>query len=900
MLSFDVQRLAAKCGALSGSDAEDFHPLICHMADVAAVALALWDEALSGPVRKLIADGMGLPEPEARLWAAFVAGLHDMGKASKPFQAKLWGCAERLAGTGLSTADIRDAAKLDRDAGYHGTVSAVQLRPLFKGMGVSEALAWRLALVAGGHHGIFPNPGRGQGEGQSIREATPAEGAPWQRVRRELFMELRAVLGITSTPTGSLPNASAMALAGLVTVADWIGSNTDFFPYSPGRASDPAGYFEQVARRAASEALARLHWLAFREPTPRGFGELFELTPRPLQRVADDLRARPGLRLAIVEAPMGEGKTEAALLLAHHWNVQGARGAYVALPTQATANQLHRRVTQFLERIFPGANINLMLVHGGTLLQDDAPFLPANVDDGEGPGAVAAGEWFLPRKRSLLAPFGVGTVDQALMAVLQVKHVFVRLSGLAGKAVVIDEVHAYDTYMTGLLERLLEWLGALESPVVMLSATLPTQRREALARAYLRGMVSEAAMDAGGVPGSAYPRVTIVDSDGVAVRHFDASAENTRSLGIDLIKDDLDEVRLLLGRELEHGGCAVVICNTVARAQETYRAMKAEFGDSETGLFHARFVFDDRDRIEGDCLAKFGPRKDNPKRPDRYVLVATQVVEQSLDLDFDVMVTDLAPLDLLLQRSGRLQRHQRGERRHPPTLHIRMPALDAEGLPVFDRGATAVYDEHILLRTWWALQGRERIEIPGDVQGLIDAVYEEGEAVPEGVDGALAKRWRETWAAMGRKRAEERREAHNRRIRTPVDEAWLEDFQKDPVEEDNPDLHPALQAVTRLAGPSVDVVLLRHGDMLPIQGERPSRREVRKYLRSAVNISRRDLVRILARESVPSDWLDSPSLRRHRLLVLDEESEAAIPGFTIRYDPQLGLEVEATGSEGTE
>lgn len=463
MFQVGTQQLAAKFRT-KGEGPSEYHPLACHLADVAAVALALWDECLPSAAKRELVAGLGLPEDEARRWVAFLAGLHDLGKASRPFQAKYdKDHAIRLAGTGLDASTMADPG--------HGIVIAAQLPSLLEVRGISGRLANRIGVVLGGHHGAFPLLGGGQGRGLDIGEERPAVRERWEAARQQLFDQLAVVLGLGAPPTGALGNAAVMILGGFVSIADWIGSMDEegFFEYRPDGANDLPAYFEH-AKTVADKALVTLKWKAYPEPKRRTFEEANNnRSPRPLQLKADELR-KPGDTppFIVIEAPMGEGKTEAALHVLEGWAADGkARGFYLALPTQATANQMHGRVVDFLRNAFTvpiaeGEDVNLVLAHGGAWLRDPER-LPKGVydDDGPRPGAVGAGEWFLNRKRSLLAPYGVGTIDQALMAVLQVKHVFVRLYGLAGKAVVIDEVHAYDTYMSGLLERLLEWLGAL-------------------------------------------------------------------------------------------------------------------------------------------------------------------------------------------------------------------------------------------------------------------------------------------------------------------------------------------------------------------------------------------------------------------------------------------------------
>ncbi len=887
-LSLAARKLAAKFKE------DRYHPLICHMIDVASVAESMWQERMSSRQQGILCDGLGLSTTDAGRWVGLFAGLHDIGKASRHFQAKDPYHSARLAGTGLTVG----VGALDPG---HGLISAAQLPPLLIARGLGPRLASRVSVVVGGHHGTFPVL-NGRGKGTSIGEEDPSVRTAWERVRAELFDALWNVIEPGTAPTGALPNPASLILAGIISVTDWIGSNENYFDWCAGGADELRAYRE-VSRQEALKALTAIHWDAFvAAPSSgaRSFQSLFGNAPRPLQEAAEAVAAdsrEPAL--VIIEAPMGEGKTEAALLIADRWADGGYHGAYVGLPTQATANQLHRRMADYLSRRWPHRDVSLVLAHGGAafrdtlVLDEGSDFVPSAVgdDEGEREGAVAAGEWFIGRKRALLSPYGVGTVDQSLMAILQVKHGFVRLFGLAGKVVVVDEVHAYDTYMTGLLERLLEWLAALGSPVVLLSATLPASRRVALLRAYDRGLraMSVSVVEDVNV---GYPRITSIDGKSIqaTVSTFAAAPRSHRELRLNgRLGPSVEAVRDLLVAQLAVGGCAAVICNTVARAQEMYSALKDVFTQDELGLFHARFLLDDRQRIEEDCLRRLGPN-DGSGRPQRYVLVATQVIEQSLDLDFDIMVSDFAPVDLLLQRSGRLQRHERGLRSHPLELHIRWPRGD--DVPEFDPGSKAVYEEHILLRTWWLLRDRESVAIPSDLQMLVDAVYTDDEAVPEGIDGPLEKAWQRTWAEMRRKQKAEREEAFLRRIPPPWSHGSVTEFTRDPRDEDASDLHPALQALTRLVAPSVSVVVLSPGDVAIASHVRPSRQETRRLMGRSVSVTTQGLVQALNQLPPPASWQDSPWLRRHRLLVIGDDPNRAIPGYAISYDRELGLVLE--------
>jgi CRISPR-associated endonuclease/helicase Cas3 len=621
----------------------------------------------------------------------------------------------------------------------------------------------------------------------------------------------------------------------------------------------------------------------------------------------------PGL--AILEAPMGEGKTEAAFYFADYWNATGFRGSYIAMPTQATSNQLFERFRRFLQARYDDAErINLQLLHGHAALSTDLKLLmtdqwipqPTGVDSGDdeaGEASVGAAEWFTYRKRGLLAPFGVGTIDQALLSVLQVKHGFVRLFGLAGKTIIIDEVHAYDTYMSTLLERLLEWLAALGSPVVLLSATLPSARRKGLVSAYTRGLGHSVPAQPG--PLEKYPRITLVDSSGVRESHVEASPETRRALGIRWLAGGVGGLPEMLLAALDGGGCAAVVCNTVARAQEIYVALRDEISGCpeaqrpQLDLFHARFLFKDRQEREERCLRRFGkpnqPDGTTADRPRRAILVATQVIEQSLDLDFDLMVSELAPVDLLLQRAGRLHRHQRSDRRGPqtPTLHILRPELE-EGLPKLEGGATFVYDEHILLRSWHTLKDRESANIPDDVEELIETVYRESGKAPAGDTEALTDRWVFTFEAMEENRKS--RQALASQPLIPSSSSDEEEFLELPnagLLEDRPDAARERRARTRYEDlPSVRVIWLDAEEVVDAEVGKGAKERVRGLLMNSVELRGNWAPSLYRDELLPPSWRVNAVLRHFRLLVITDNQYLVPGGPMLICDPELGIAVQ--------
>ncbi|MFD1691359.1 CRISPR-associated helicase Cas3' [Azotobacter chroococcum] len=550
----------------------------------------------------------------------------------------------------------------------------------------------------------------------------PFEPAAWAEARREIFAAYWAVLapqGIPQVEALSLP--AVQWLAGLTSVADWIGSNPDWFPQGE-REDSLAGHHADACRRA-EQALAAIGWsrsavlLHEAAGVDQLIGRIVQRpasSARPLQREAD--RLLDGVRgpaLLLVEAPMGEGKTELAFLA--HLRLQAAnrhRGLYVALPTQATGNALFRRALTFLRAFAGDAALDMQLVHGGAALSDDV----RQLHDIHGvPGeSVTASAWFSQRRRPLLSPYGVGTVDQALFAALNVKHHFVRLWGLANRVVVLDEVHAYDSYTGGLIEALLRWLKALGSSVVLMSATLPAQRRAALLRAW--GVADEDA------PAPAYPRLLLADERGL----LGATCESRPlpSIRLQAVGTELDSLADCALECLQGGGCGALIVNTVDRAQALYLGLRERLGDSaRLLLFHARFPADQRGEREREVLAAFGA---DGERPAGALLIATQVAEQSLDIDFDFMLSDLAPVDLLLQRAGRLHRHRRTRPAAHAEARLFVAGLAPERLPdLKGTGWEYVYDSYILGRTWALLSREAELQLPQDIDRLVQAVYGE-------------------------------------------------------------------------------------------------------------------------------------------------------------------------------
>lgn len=551
-------------------------------------------------------------------------------------------------------------------------------------------------------------------------------------------------------------------LAGLATLADWLGSNAEFFPYC----AEPmplADYWERQALPGAQRVLEQTGFPG--APTAvdfPGFREAFNLQPSPLQEWAESVSLADGPQLLILEDITGSGKTEAALTLAHRLLAAGqGRGLYFGLPTMATSNAMYYRLGGYYRSLFsPEARPSLVLAHGARHLEDafTASVVPEPTADRDYTGVdrTAGAEcraWLADsRKTALLAEVGIGTIDQALLGVLPRRHQSLRLLGLADKTLIVDEVHAYDPYTTTLLRTLLTGHARQGGSVILLSATLPQGLRRELVSAWQRGR-GTAEEEPAAVH---FPLATHVHGEGVEEREI-AAGNCPREVPVTFMHDDI-EVQQAVVEAARQGHCACWVRNTVDEAISAFEAIREQLAEPERAiLFHARFTMADRQRIEAQALQAFGKDSTAAERAGR-ILIATQVVEQSLDLDFDVLVSDLAPVELLIQRAGRLHRHPRdpdGNRlteegaldgRSAPLLQVLAPAWADEPGSDWIRsllpGTAAVYANPAQLwRTMRVLRQEGGIYLPGRARALLEAVYGEEAETPVALQEAEAEHW---------------------------------------------------------------------------------------------------------------------------------------------------------------
>lgn len=683
----------------------DLHPALWHMLDVGAVAQCLTAKTSLTEVP---------PLDEALV---FLVALHDLGKFSENFRRLLHGS---------SPSGFRHWQHTYRLLRNHDQVVADLVG------GTKGARKILYAAVAG-HHGGPP-------EHLDARKAMDQD--------RQIGIEANEMAPRVIRAVGELfPNASlaglnepearrlSWLLSGLTVQADWIGSNTEWFGARDAETPVVRYWNDALSQAEAAVAKAGLHGA---RPLPDGARHVLSdsHTPRPMQSAVAEVELPNGPCLALIEDATGTGKTEAALILAARMMAAGkASGLFFALPTMATSNAMLARLEEIAPRLFEGKP-SLGLTHGRANLNE--LFRGIRGRDGSDPGVeVSCGPWLADdRRRILLADVGVGTIDQALMAVLPTRFNTLRLKALSEHILIVDEAHEFDPYMETQLQRLLEFQAKLGGAAIVMTATLPLEMRNGYARAFQKGL---GARLPAAVPGRSYPALNLIGR-GVRACNPDPAPATCRDVVVRRLPDE-EEALKVLRHGAERGGACVWVRNAVDSAIAAVSALRAS--GIEADLLHARFAVADRLRHERSLQSRFG--REGSGREGR-VLVATQVVEASLDLDFDLMVADLAPIGSLIQRAGRLWRHMdlRPADRRPvagPTLHVLAPdpanVVDAAWLKRVLGPGALVYPLVVQWRTANALFDRGAIRAPTGLRDLIEAVHgAEQEPVPTVLESA--------------------------------------------------------------------------------------------------------------------------------------------------------------------
>jgi CRISPR-associated endonuclease/helicase Cas3 len=879
--------------------------LVQHLEDTSAVAGLLAGEWLSPHVLARLGEELPAGQDDAVLLLRWLAGVHDVGKASSSFACADRAGAAQVTAAGLPVPYARDP--ISRQP-RHDAAGYVALVDWLVAGGADKRAASSQAMAVGGHHGRFPDKAA---YGQ-VSDLLDAHGeAAWRPVRRELLGHiadrLRMHERLQAWHAVRLSPPAQMLLTGAVILSDWIASNEALFP----RTED-----EDVETRAARGWGALDLPASWRpnessEPAPAVYRQRTALpagsAPYPAQVAAlEQARAVPP-GLAVLEMGMGAGKTEAGLVMAEQWAARsGADGLLFCLPTRATSDSMFTRVQAWLERQDRGErSLSTYLAHGkaglNTTWQGLTRSAPSGLGDpldaGAGEEVARAHAWLSGPKKGLLSSIVVGTIDQLLLLALNSKHVALRHLAIAGKVVVLDEVHAADEFMRVYLLQALRWFGAYGTPVVVLTATLPDAQRHALLAAYEEGLGLTGTED---VPVAAYPRLTTTGPRGRSVTALKESRPGI-SVQLEAGNDDDEQVVRRIAELRPGDGIVLVVRNTVARAQQTYRALRRSLRVDEVLLLHSRLLVADRAAREQQLIAALGR---TGHRPARLVVVGTQVVEQSLDIDADLLLTDLAPVDLVLQRLGRLHRHARPR---PSGLDqarcVLLGAGWASTPPQPGRGSAAVYGEAALLRAAWVLQpyltGRALV-LPADIDPLVQAAYS---------DLAVDEPWHEALqqadAVAEQQRQEREARARPFLLRGPHDSPLLLGLNRgsSDVDEDT----PTGQAAVRDGVGGVDVLLVEAGpDGLALPAwagdgpravsleDAPAEAVARAALRCTVPVPewlRRAALAELA-ALTPAAWGTSRWLRGLPVVPLSEHGAGRIGSVTVRYHPEEGLVID--------
>lgn len=616
-----------------------------------------------------------------------LVALHDLGKVSPGYLGKYFlPLLEKYSPTW---------ANICRNMGAntnHAEVGAESLRDY---LGVLDKNPAVQAIAA--HHGYRP---------MTIGMLTDKN--EWQPERIKLLHALEKDFG-RKLNADDTEVVRADLLTGLTCVADWLASDESLFP--PNEAPLDS---DQLACRI-NKLLKECGFFPPKIRPGLSFQDVFQFKPRPEQLALIDAAHSPGLY--ILEASMGSGKTEAALYAAYQLMDSGVNsGLYFALPTRLTSDKVHRRTQMFINSILDTRQ-PVKLAHGQAWLKE---YEYGNQDEGE----VRTPVWFSPAKRGLLYPFSVGTIDQALLSVMNVKHSFVRLLGLAGKVVILDEVHSYDLYTGTILDSLVHALREIGCTVIILSATLTAARRLKL----LKNADN---------PGNAYPLVSGL-STGSSLPTFSSpqAHQQDKRMEINWLFGDASAIIANALQQARMGCNVVCIANTVKKAQLWYRTLLADLHENDRSnlkyaLLHSRFPQFRRGHLEDEWIAALG--KDGSTRPTGSILIATQILEQSVDIDADYMISELAPVDMLMQRMGRLWRHERqGRATDNPVFTITMEK-NPNTLTRFDEkslqectgtGSWFVYAPYVLLRTFEEMIDMKAIVIPGNIRFLLEKVYD--------------------------------------------------------------------------------------------------------------------------------------------------------------------------------
>jgi CRISPR-associated endonuclease/helicase Cas3 len=754
-----------------GNQSNHYHLLAYHNLDVAACGYHIVKKNYFNSAELFEQLGFSSDEMEnAALWFAYFLAWHDIGKFANGFQQLF-----KHNNPKLVAADPAKSYTTRHDSlghwlwkNYLIEKSEIQLESYNYNI---EQVYNIWLLIMTGHHGKPPI--LDANGNLSFNAQDKQASLDYIKAINQLFIVDNNLASyhtrfFDKTFRKNL-NKLSWLLAAITVISDWLGSNQQFFPFSS-NVMELSEYWLNYALVRAEKAVASLPQQSPIMPF-NGIENLFPFIekPTPLQQQALSCQLSDnGPELFIMEDVTGAGKTEASMILAHRLMAAGkAQGIYIGLPTQATANAIYQRTAQVYGQLYQSnSHPSLVLAHGASYMNPNFTQTVINLDNlsqpqyltNENSASSECNEWFVDtRKKALLAEVGVGTLDQALMAVMPFKHQSLRLLGLRHKLLILDEVHAYDSYMVKLLESLLHYHALQGGSAIILTATLPYFLREKLLNAFYKGLtISQANLTLNQrLP---FPLMTQLNHNGLIEQAIDTRYEVKRQVKIEWI-NDIDAGICKIRQTIAQGKIICWIKNSVDDAISLYQQLqlKLEIDSNNILLFHSRFAFCDRLEIEQKTL-KWAGKTSNSNIRHGKVIIATQVIEQSLDLDFDEMISDIAPIDLLIQRAGRLRRHVRDQQGNVKPFDEKTQSYDDRGQPILTvlaphwqddpqkdwldnptfRNTGYVYPNHAYL--WFTqkiLLTQRVIKMPEDARLLIESVYAQDIEPPTGLQEAF-------------------------------------------------------------------------------------------------------------------------------------------------------------------
>lgn len=911
------KELAAAVAKSDRENGNDWLPFWMHSFDTAGIMEKLAQKRLPESISDYLCAECGGRE---KLFSTlkFCALVHDIGKLTIVFQSRIYDAVDFSP-----FAVCVELPKSSSLVNAPNTPHALASEAILLKLGCREGVA----SIAGAHHG---RPSALADVCDQISGAcTAVENFYGKRGKyRQLFevlwkewidfsLECAGFSELSDLPDMAVP--AQVVISGMLVMADWIASNTTYFPLI---SADQKGEFGDYPKRIEN-AWTTIGFPNMWESKARfglddeAFKERFGFLPNPTQAdIISTATDAESSGIYVIEAPMGLGKTEAALALSEILAARaGAGGMFFGMPTQATSNGIFPRLEKWADGLAEDEQtlLAIKLAHGNAALNEDYRELftghsNLNIESDSG---LIVHDWFSGRKQTLLSDFVIGTVDQLLMAALKQKHVMLKHFGLSGKVVVVDECHAYDAYMSQYLDMAIKWLGIYKVPVIILSATLPEKRRAELIEAYAdsekhRAKHTEAHVDKKTADEAwkhslAYPLLTYTENNTVKQKALAFDGENKEVSVRRIIRD---EVAATAGYAVERGGCVGVIVNTVRKAQEIAAELQSAFPKAEVIIMHAQFIMTDRAKREEQILKRVG-KHSTPESRHGLIIVGTQVLEQSLDLDFDLMITELCPMDLLLQRTGRLHRHNRVR---PQGLETASCFVLDETDDSFDSGSAAIYGEWLLMRTRALLPNK--LTIPSDIPLLVQRVYDEND---DRMLGELTEGMESAKEEYVKKTKKKERNACNWLIGKPSErkgkslDGWLDNAIGLSSEQ-------AGERAVRDGDPSIDVIALMRdaeGQIHTVSDEcervipadrPPSREEVlliaRQKLRLPGFFGRRwnidSTITQLESETKSnfSAWQDSALLKEELVLLFDNELNAVLGEVRLHYDIKTGLTYE--------